>query len=151
MAHYKEINTHFLKTDQCLRLPIFVVPQVNETFETRRSSSRNDGLVTPSTSLTAAGCSTPFLTGPITALAKSKHLHALSANILAIVSMTPVLTMSPQKTNSLAYAEMRLILARLLWSFELEMLPESKSWDQQKTFLLWDKGPIQVKVTAVQR
>ncbi|CAG9938600.1 unnamed protein product [Clonostachys rosea f. rosea IK726] len=53
--------------------------------------------------------------------------------------------------KNLAYAEMRLILARLLWSFDLEMLPESKNWDQQKTFLLWDKGPIQVKVTAVQR
>jgi hypothetical protein len=33
---------------------------------------------------------------------------------------------------SLAYAEMRLILARMLWNFDFELLPESRTWSSQK-------------------
>jgi len=29
---------------------------------------------------------------------------------------------------SLAYAEMRLVLAKLLWNFDLELQPESEKW-----------------------
>ncbi|RSM17484.1 hypothetical protein CDV31_003734 [Fusarium ambrosium] len=53
--------------------------------------------------------------------------------------------------KNLAYAEMRLILARLLWKFDLELLQESKVWDEQKTFLLWEKGALLVQLTEVIR
>lgn len=41
---------------------------------------------------------------------------------------------------------MRLILTRLLYSFDLELLPQSSNWSDQKMFLLWDKGEMMVKV-----
>ncbi|KAJ4213738.1 hypothetical protein NW759_010735 [Fusarium solani] len=53
--------------------------------------------------------------------------------------------------KNLAYAEMRLILARLLWKFDLEILEESKDWDSQKSFLLWEKGALLVRLTEVIR
>lgn len=46
---------------------------------------------------------------------------------------------------------MRLILARLLWKFDLELMPESREWDQQKIWSLWSKGELNVKLTAVER
>jgi len=36
---------------------------------------------------------------------------------------------------SLAYAEMRVILARMLWNFDMELQPESQNWDDQKVGL----------------
>ncbi|KAJ1324739.1 aspirochlorine biosynthesis cytochrome P450 monooxygenase [Microdochium nivale] len=49
--------------------------------------------------------------------------------------------------KNLAYAEMRLIMARLLYSFDLELLPRSSSWAaDQKVFVLWDKGDLMVKL-----
>ncbi|KAL2145397.1 hypothetical protein VTI28DRAFT_7324 [Corynascus sepedonium] len=53
--------------------------------------------------------------------------------------------------KNLAYAEMRLILARLLWNFDLELMPESKNWNDQKIYVLWQKGAINVKLTPVSR
>ncbi|KAL2163757.1 hypothetical protein VTH06DRAFT_5816 [Thermothelomyces fergusii] len=52
---------------------------------------------------------------------------------------------------NLAYAEMRLILARLLWNFDLELMPESRRWNEQKIYILWEKGAINVKLTPVSR
>ena len=34
--------------------------------------------------------------------------------------------------DSLAYAEMRLILARVLWNFDLELQPDCRDWSSQK-------------------
>ncbi|KAF4998541.1 hypothetical protein FDECE_11759 [Fusarium decemcellulare] len=51
--------------------------------------------------------------------------------------------------KNLAYAEMRLILARLLWNFDVELLDESKTWDKQKSFLLYEKGPLYVSLTKI--
>ena len=54
--------------------------------------------------------------------------------------------------NSLAYAEMRLILARLLWNFDLELDEMSRRWMyEMKMFLLWEKQPLYVKLTPVVR
>ncbi|KAH6694935.1 cytochrome P450 ClCP1 [Leptodontidium sp. MPI-SDFR-AT-0119] len=36
--------------------------------------------------------------------------------------------------KSLAYNEMRVMLARLLWNFDLELADESQDWAQQKTY-----------------
>ncbi|KAL4875196.1 cytochrome P450 [Aspergillus karnatakaensis] len=44
--------------------------------------------------------------------------------------------------KNLAYAIMRTILARVLWEFDLQLCPESEGWHVQKTYGLWDKGPL---------
>jgi len=53
--------------------------------------------------------------------------------------------------QNLAYAEMRLILARVCWGFDME-LDEERSGDwmrEQKVFVLWEKGELWVRVRAV--
>jgi len=42
---------------------------------------------------------------------------------------------------------MRLLIALLLWNFDLEIMPESKGWQKQKVYLLWEKPPLMVQVT----
>jgi len=50
--------------------------------------------------------------------------------------------------NSLAYAEMRLILARILYDFDLRLDDSSKGWIQrQKSFSLWKRLPLNVYFT----
>jgi hypothetical protein len=46
---------------------------------------------------------------------------------------------------------MRLILARVLWNFDLELMKESWNWNDQKIYALWEKGPMMVKLTPVSR
>ena len=54
--------------------------------------------------------------------------------------------------SSLAYAEMRLILARVLWNFDLEVEEKSRRWvNDMKMFLLWEKQSLFVKLKPVQR
>ena len=54
--------------------------------------------------------------------------------------------------NSLAYAEMRLILAKVLWNFDLELDERSRRWrDHMKLFILWEKPPMYVKLKPVLR
>ncbi|KAI9052864.1 hypothetical protein LZ554_003136 [Drepanopeziza brunnea f. sp. 'monogermtubi'] len=51
--------------------------------------------------------------------------------------------------KSLAYAETRSIMTRLLWNFDIELAPGCKKWlKEQKPFGLWRKGPLYVKLTA---
>lgn len=60
----------------------------------------------------------------------------------------------------LAHAEMRLILARLIWCFDIEMPrtdePEKratieKPWDCQRTYALWERKPKWVRMRPVTR
>ncbi|GKU05128.1 unnamed protein product [Fusarium langsethiae] len=53
--------------------------------------------------------------------------------------------------KNLAYVEMRLLLTRLLWKFDVEIMPESREWREQNIYLLWEKGSLQVKLTEVVR
>lgn len=53
--------------------------------------------------------------------------------------------------NSLAYTEMRLLLARMLWKFDLEAVPTEKDWYDQKIFFLWEKGGLPIKLKEVVR
>ncbi|KAJ2978276.1 hypothetical protein NUW58_g7547 [Xylaria curta] len=54
--------------------------------------------------------------------------------------------------RNLAYAEMRIILARIIFDFDLKMAPESEGWiRKQKAYTLWDRIPLQVFLTPVQR
>ena len=52
---------------------------------------------------------------------------------------------------SLAYIEMRLILAKLLWTFDLELQSGSEDPVVQKIYGIWQKRPIMVKLTHAQR
>ncbi|EMR70067.1 putative cytochrome p450 monooxygenase protein [Eutypa lata UCREL1] len=54
--------------------------------------------------------------------------------------------------RNLAYVEMRLILARVLWNFDMTIADESKDWvSKQKIFNLWEKGPLLAYLTPVSR
>jgi hypothetical protein len=46
---------------------------------------------------------------------------------------------------------MRIILAKVLWNFDLSLEKESKHWTNQRLFLVWHKGPLMVKLTPVDR
>ncbi|KAL4984139.1 cytochrome P450 [Aspergillus falconensis] len=52
--------------------------------------------------------------------------------------------------SSLAYLEAGLILARLLWHFDLQLSAECFNWNRQRAFLIWDKGPLLVRLTPRQ-
>ena len=44
---------------------------------------------------------------------------------------------------------MRLILARVIYSFDMRMDESSVDWIKQKNYLLWQKGPLRVHLTPV--
>lgn len=47
--------------------------------------------------------------------------------------------------NSLAYAEMRWILARILFEFDLRGSPTTANWiERQKSYGLWERIPLDV-------
>ncbi|PHH92802.1 hypothetical protein CDD83_4961 [Cordyceps sp. RAO-2017] len=48
--------------------------------------------------------------------------------------------------KALAWAEMRLILANVLWHLDPELLPESHNWiEESKVYFLWEKPPLKMK------
>ncbi|TEY32156.1 hypothetical protein BOTCAL_0747g00020 [Botryotinia calthae] len=51
--------------------------------------------------------------------------------------------------KNLAYNEMRIILTRIIWNFDLELCPESQAWDKQKSYILWDKPQLMCKLTPM--
>ncbi|KAB8230411.1 cytochrome P450 [Aspergillus alliaceus] len=48
--------------------------------------------------------------------------------------------------RELAYSELRVILARVLWTFDLELLEDSKNWDLQRSYLVWEKPPLMCRL-----
>ncbi|KAF3022506.1 hypothetical protein E8E14_011500 [Neopestalotiopsis sp. 37M] len=49
--------------------------------------------------------------------------------------------------KNLAYVEMRIIMARLIWNFDMELAEESRDWlDKEEVYTLWHKGPLFVKM-----
>ncbi|RAR04126.1 cytochrome P450 monooxygenase-like protein [Stemphylium lycopersici] len=48
--------------------------------------------------------------------------------------------------QSLAWAETRTILARLVWNFEFELLDTETRWEDQRVFLLWEKSSLLVRL-----
>ena len=52
----------------------------------------------------------------------------------------------------MANHEMRLILAKVLWSFDLELSRQQQGdWLDQNVYLTWEKTPLMVKVKAAER
>jgi len=52
------------------------------------------------------------------------------------------------KHESLAWIEMRMVLASLLFDFDLlEVQSDSRDWiDRQKIFFLWEKLPLNIRI-----
>ncbi|KAI1378435.1 cytochrome P450 [Hypoxylon crocopeplum] len=46
--------------------------------------------------------------------------------------------------RNLAQHEMRLIMAKVLWNFDLALDAKCENWGQQRIFALWEKPPLQV-------
>ncbi|KUJ07971.1 cytochrome P450 [Mollisia scopiformis] len=55
--------------------------------------------------------------------------------------------------RNLAYLEMRVVLARLVWGFDMEISEESIGWEKGQTgYMLWSgRKPLMVKLTPVAR
>ncbi|KAK1705819.1 averantin oxidoreductase [Colletotrichum lupini] len=53
--------------------------------------------------------------------------------------------------RNLAYAEIKIIMARLLWQFDIENATEGDWIGTQKVFMVWEKAPLWVKLHPVQR
>ncbi|RYP36843.1 hypothetical protein DL767_003233 [Monosporascus sp. MG133] len=54
--------------------------------------------------------------------------------------------------KNLAYAEMRLILAKIVWNFDMVLEEDSRDWlKDQRCYLLWHKPPLNVRLTPVAR
>lgn len=48
---------------------------------------------------------------------------------------------------SLAYAEMRLILAKILWNFDISLHPDSKNWyEEHMAYTLWQKPSLNIYI-----
>ncbi len=44
---------------------------------------------------------------------------------------------------SLAYAEMRMIMARIVYDFDMKLADESQRWiERQKSYALWDRSVL---------
>ena len=54
--------------------------------------------------------------------------------------------------SSLAYAMMRLILARLVYDFDMSLADDSESWlEKQRSYLLWDRAELNVYLKPVNK
>ncbi|PQE17491.1 Isotrichodermin C-15 hydroxylase protein [Rutstroemia sp. NJR-2017a WRK4] len=69
-------------------------------------------------------------------------------NVLQPFSLGPRNCIGQASNTHLAMAEMRAILARVLWHFDISLCAESQHWGQHKVFILWDKPDLFVKLEA---
>lgn len=53
--------------------------------------------------------------------------------------------------KNLANSEMRLVLARILWNFDITLLPESANWIDQKVYRVWVKGHLMCTLVPAAR
>lgn len=53
--------------------------------------------------------------------------------------------------KNMAWHEMRLLAAKLLFSFDVEVCEESKDWSNQKVYALWEKKPLFCRLRTVAR
>ncbi|KAF2645032.1 cytochrome P450 [Massarina eburnea CBS 473.64] len=51
--------------------------------------------------------------------------------------------------RNMAYHEVRLIMTKILYEFDLEICPESENWDDQKIYMLWEKKPLMCTMKPV--
>ncbi|KAJ5413640.1 hypothetical protein N7509_000267 [Penicillium cosmopolitanum] len=46
--------------------------------------------------------------------------------------------------RNLAYAEMRLILCKLFWNFDIDLDSRANDWDKAKSYIVWENRPLWV-------
>jgi len=51
--------------------------------------------------------------------------------------------------KNLAISEMKLILARIIFNFDLELVEKKSNWFDQKVYTLWQKHPLMVRVKNI--
>ncbi|EAW14333.1 cytochrome P450 [Aspergillus clavatus NRRL 1] len=51
--------------------------------------------------------------------------------------------------KNLAYAEMRVIIAKLLWNFDLSLHSDCYDWDNQASFIIWQKPALMVDLKPI--
>lgn len=52
---------------------------------------------------------------------------------------------SANGVDSLAYAEMRLILARIIWKFDMQLDRDSDNWNERSDiYLFWEKPALNI-------
>ena len=49
----------------------------------------------------------------------------------------------------MAYHEMRLIITKVLYNFDMQLCLESADWADQDVFTLWEKRPLMVRLGDV--
>lgn len=49
--------------------------------------------------------------------------------------------------NSLALMELRVILAKMLWTYDMHAVNPEANWLNQKAFVLWEKPELMLKYT----
>ncbi|MCJ1270923.1 hypothetical protein MMC22_010820 [Lobaria immixta] len=50
-----------------------------------------------------------------------------------------------------AYTEMRLIITRLLWNFDIALCDESKEWTDQDVYLMWHRPALMMQLSESQK
>ncbi|KAJ0156687.1 Isotrichodermin C-15 hydroxylase [Colletotrichum tanaceti] len=53
--------------------------------------------------------------------------------------------------KNLAWLELRLLLAKTLWHYDMELCPGMEDWVVQKSYITWEKGPLMVTLKPVER
>ena len=53
--------------------------------------------------------------------------------------------------RSLAWMEIRCVLCKLLWNFNLRMESPDYEWNEQGTYVMWDKKQMLISLTPVKR
>jgi hypothetical protein len=46
-------------------------------------------------------------------------------------------------------SEMKVVLARIIFNFDLELVDEKQDWLNQKVFILWRKKPLMMRVKDI--
>lgn len=125
------------------------------TSKIRMSSSLSAGWATRSSRLITKKLPNPSLSVHVVVLAESEsydlHLFFCQSPIQLDYLFLPPFPAwkAPITENSLAYLEMRLILARMMWGFDMQLSAESQKWDDQASWIQWDKAPLMVKLRLV--
>lgn len=91
---------------------------------------------------------------PETVLGRSKYFSYTTSLWAAAPHPTiPLLLLLACYTDacqhSLAYVEMRLVLTRLLWEFDIELVDKAQDWTDARVFLIWEKKPLSVRLKRV--
>jgi hypothetical protein len=47
--------------------------------------------------------------------------------------------------------ELRIILSKLIYNFDIEMKTKDYDWKEQGTFVMWDKRPLLVSLQQAKR